>query len=778
MTSHRPTPASLSGKDAHLAPIGLQRMMAAFSPGPMEWVGPEDAAKLEKKTAEAYALAFDILKHLAVEAPRHAASGHPGGPLSAFHFSYGVLLRRDSSKDAALRMGAGHLSVLAYGLQYLGGREGGDKRIASPRAIIENFRTPAGLPGHAEAGIGDIPFGFGPLGKGLSNALGVALARKLQKQDGWVDVLESDGSLQEGQAMEAARLAAAQKLDNLVLHGDINDIQLTSLPSKTVACDLASIFSAMGWAVIEVQNGNDPAQVEAALDRADALKGKGRPIFICYYTTLGYGVKAMEDASNKGSSAYHGSPMKDDLADAALKELPPLDDLVAQYEPIRKELKKKYAPALLPATMPPPRGFTRTVTAEKGAVRKDFGATHVRNIMAADPRVVVLHADLGSSGGFDSLEKEFPERVINVGVAEANMLMTAAGMRQAGMLPVTYTFAAFGTNEARASARLIDVNCGHTACGIINDCTHAGLSVGEDGETHQERHYLNIPFDHTQVWMPADSNQGAAMAEKAFQIIADGHESVYVFSPRTGHPQLLAEGGKPLYGEDYVYAGKADIVHGSGDTDDRVTVLAVGISVHDAVAAAKQLAEQDPPVQVRVLNVSCVRPLDAAAVIEAAMETQHLIVVEDHSSEGGLATQVADVIADFQLPCSLRRLGVNHYFPSGKAEDLKFLAGLDVDSIVDAVEDEIRQEVKGGEDAFVTALHTFCHNLSHSRFRVTAKPFLERLLDEKGYMEGLRAYWKERSAPSDKLPKNDELRKRLGEGLQISDLAALEGLEE
>ena len=123
----------------------------------------------------------------------------------------------------------------------------------------------------------------------------------------------------------------------------------------------------------------------------------------------------------------------------------------------------------------------------------------------------------------------FSDRVINVGVAEANMVMMAAGMRQTGLLPVTYTFAAFGTNEARANARLIDINTGHTRSAVIHDCTHVGLSVGEDGETHQEQNYLNIPFHHTQVWMLADSNQAAAAAERAMELSAEGRTSVYIF---------------------------------------------------------------------------------------------------------------------------------------------------------------------------------------------------------------------------------------------------------
>jgi transketolase len=409
----------------------------------------------------------------------------------------------------------------------------------------------------------------------------------------------------------------------------------------------------------------------------------------------------------------------------------------------------------------------RAVTKEKGAARKDFGAVHVKALMKADSRVIVLHGDLAGSGGFDEVEKDFPERVINCGAAEANMYMMASGLRQAGFLPVTYTFAAFGTNEARANARLIDVNSGHIPCSVLHDCTHAGLSVGEDGETHQDRNYLNIPFDYTHVWMPADANQAGAMAEKGLDLVADGRTSVYVFSPRTGQPQLMGRDGSVLYGEEYTYDGKIDLVYGAGDFTDKVTILATGQSVHDAIAAAKELADGDDPVQVRVLNVSCIRPIDAATVVQAALETTHLVVVEDHHSEGGLATQVADIIADFQISCSLRRLGVNQYLPSGSAEDLKFIAGLDSESIVNAILDELRTEVHGGEDALVSCIYGFMQHLAISRFRVHAQPFVDKLLNEAGYLESLREFWKSREVPEDAMPQNDELRRKLGEAVEI-----------
>lgn len=768
----RPDNASFMNKPVTDVPMSLQRIAKTAGHGTRLWIGPAEAATLTEEQKSAYDAAHQIMCHLCVRAPTAHASGHPGGPLSSFTFAYFLATRRDPSKDQPLRYSAGHLSLLAYGLQWMFGKSGGDDRLGSPEKIIETFRIPSGLPGHVEAGVGDIPFGTGPLGKGVSHGLGTALGLKMLQKPGMVDVLLADGDSQEGQVLEAFRLASHLRLDNLVVHGDWNDVQLSDMPSNSFATDMASIAEACGWNVIEVQDGNDPAQVVAAQDAADALAGSQRPTFVCYYTTMGDGISFMEDGSNTGAKNYHGSPLSKEESEKAIALLTPLEDAKKAYEPFRQaELKRVAAkPQVetdIPLSFAPAKDYVRAITNDKGAARKDFGATHLKNLMKGDDRIVVLHADLGASGGFDKLAREFPTRVLNVGVAESNMYMMAAGMRQAGLLPVTYTFAAFGTNEARASARLVDINCGHTRCGVIHDCTHAGVSVGEDGETHQEQNYLNIPYRHTRVWMPGDSNQAAAMAEKALEIVAEGHESVYVFSSRMDHPQLLTPAGEPIYGADYSFDGKADLIRGSGDGSDALTILATGIAIHAAVEAAERYMNENNNVSIRVINVGCLRPLDAATIVAAALETTHLVVVEDHNVEGGLASQIADLIADFQLPCSLRRLGLTQFYPSGKAEDLLFFAGLDVDSIQNAIEEEIRTEVMGGEDALVTCVFAMLHHLHVSRFRDRVTPFVERVQTEKGYLETLRAIWRQRAIPADKLPGNDELRKRLSQSIEL-----------
>ena len=248
--SKRPPKASLIGKDPKIVPLSLQRILGATETTDSLWIGPDGAKKLSEQDQKAYESARTIMCHLAVRAPTAHQSGHPGGPLSSFTFAYFLSKRRNPAVDQPLRFSAGHLSLLAYGLQWLFGREGKDKRLASPQAIIDSFRKPDGLPGHVEAGIGDIPFGTGPLGKGVSNALGTAFGLQYLKKPGIVDVLLADGDSQEGQVQEAFRLAAHLGLDNLIVNGDFNDIQLSDMPSKVVACDFASIAAATRCPII------------------------------------------------------------------------------------------------------------------------------------------------------------------------------------------------------------------------------------------------------------------------------------------------------------------------------------------------------------------------------------------------------------------------------------------------------------------------------------------------------------------------------------------------
>ena len=743
----RPSAEDFAGKTFDEVPLSYRNMLKASlaNKGEAILVDGSNAEPLSEEEMRRYFFAEGIMAHLAVRAPFEHGSGHPGGALSSFAIAHFINMNMDPENDWPLLISPAHESVLAHGSQWLYGKDGDDPRYTGPHTIIKKFRSPGGLSGHAEAGDGDTPFGTGPLGKGPSYILGAAIGYKMAGKNGKFNVIVGDGEMQEGQVFEMMRIAAHRRIDNLIMHCDFNDIQLHDRPSNTMSCDIAAMAHSIGWHVIEVQNGNDAVQVSTAQKRAQALLGRGKPVFVCYYTVMGLGVKVMEDDSNEKSGKLvinHGAPLSKEKTANALKSLPDLDELIREYNPYRRELKEKYFLANtvrtdtvlgFDARALKSWGFRRAVTAEKGAARKDFGETHILDLMKADDRIIVLHADIGGSGGFGKVEKEFPANVINCGVAEANMYMMAAGLRQAGFLPVTYTFAPFAKNEGGANIRLIDMNLEHTHCGVLHDITHAGTSVGEDGPTHQELNYFNVPYPNTEVWMPADSNQAAAAAEKGLEKIARERKQVFVCFPRTGHEQLKRKDGSIFYGENYKFDGKADAIRGADTTDDVLTVIAAGIPLHEAVKAADKIKEEDNDT-IRVLNAACVRPLDASAVLKAAIETGMIIVVEDHNIEGGLATQVSDLVATYGLPVRVRRVGVNGYMESAPAEYLMKEAGFDCESLVKAIREELIVPDGRTEHGWKLALKQiwYIQSDTRNRFAQSAESFIDILLSDYG----------------------------------------------
>ena len=201
------------------------------------------------------------------------------------------------------------------------------------------------------------------------------------------------------------------------------------------------------------------------------------------------------------------------------------------------------------------------------------------------------------------------------------------------------------------------------------------------------------------------------------------------------------------------------MIRGSGDTSDSLTVIASGITVHEALKAIDLLKENEKTKQlsIRILNIGSIRPIDASAIIQAALETVHLLVVEDHSSESGIASQVANIIADFQLPCSLGRIGANRYFPSAPSSDLFLMAGIDAENIADAIQDELGTEVCGGEDAFMSVMHSLSYNIHSSRFKESATEFVEKIKKDESYLSTLREMWKKRECKAEDLPSNKEI---------------------
>lgn len=284
-------------------------------------------------------------------------------------------------------------------------------------------------------------------------------------------------------------------------------------------------------------------------------------------------------------------------------------------------------------------------------IRAGFG----RGLVAAgqhNKNVVALCADLTESTKMDAFAKEFPDRFIEVGVAEQNLVTVASGMAAMGKIPFTSSYAAFspGRNweQIRTTIALNDVNVK-----IVG--SHAGVSVGPDGATHQmlEDIALMRALPNMQVIVPCDSVQ----AEKATELLAKSNKPAYIRLAREATP-IITTADTPFT------FGKAEIYREGSD----VTIAACGTMVYQALAAAELLAKDG--IQAEVINVAVIKPLDATTIIASIKKTGAVVTAEEAQITGGLGGAIAEVLAE-QHPAPMSRIGVQDEFgQSGKPEEL------------------------------------------------------------------------------------------------------------
>jgi transketolase len=282
--------------------------------------------------------------------------------------------------------------------------------------------------------------------------------------------------------------------------------------------------------------------------------------------------------------------------------------------------------------------------------------------------VVVLDADLSKSTKTASFAKIFPERFYNMGIAEANMMGTAAGLAAAGKIPFVSTFAVFATGRAFDQIRN---SIAYPHLNVKICASHAGVTVGEDGGSHQSIEDISLmrSLPGMTVIVPADGPE----TKQAVRAAAELEGPVYIRLGRSGVPVL--------FGAEYEFVvGKAATLRQGED----VALLACGIMVAEALEAARTLAEKG--IRAQVLNVSTIKPLDTEAVVAAARKTGAVVTCEEHSIIGGLGGAVAETLAE-QCPVPLERVGVRDQFgQSGKPSELLAEYGLTVQHIVAAAE--------------------------------------------------------------------------------------------
>lgn len=307
--------------------------------------------------------------------------------------------------------------------------------------------------------------------------------------------------------------------------------------------------------------------------------------------------------------------------------------------------------------------------ADKIATRDAYGKALVE-LGEKNKNIVVFDADLSKSTKTAEFGKKFPERFFNMGIAEADMMTTAAGMSTCGKIPFASTFALFAAG--RAFEQIRNSIC-YPKLNVKIAATHAGLTVGEDGATHQAIEDLSLmrSIPNMVVLCPSDGIE----AKAAIFAAAEHHGPVYIRLGRLAVPVVYDE-------NDFKYEiGKAITVREGSD----VTIIAAGIMVYRAIEAADSLKNEG--ISVRVLDMHTIKPIDREAVIKAAKETGAIITAEEHSIIGGLGSAVAEVVCE-EAPVRLKRVGVNDMFgQSGQPEELMKLYGLTSERLAAEVKD-------------------------------------------------------------------------------------------
>lgn len=304
--------------------------------------------------------------------------------------------------------------------------------------------------------------------------------------------------------------------------------------------------------------------------------------------------------------------------------------------------------------------------AEKMATRQAYGEALVE-LGSKNSKIVVLDADLSKSTMTVNFSKAYPERFLNMGIAEQNMYGVAAGLAMSGKVPFASTFAMFAAGRA---FEIIRNSIGYPKANVKICATHAGLTVGEDGASHQaiEDIALMRTIPGMTVLNPADGVSTKKLLEEAAAL----NGPVYVRLGRAAVPMIYDE-------ETTIEIGKGSCVREGND----YTVIATGIMVNEALIAAKQLEAEG--IQIRVIDMHTIKPIDQKIILKAAKETKGIVTAEEHSIIGGLGSAVAEVIAQ-NCPIKMKMVGVQDCFgESGKPAELMEKYGLTAKYIAEAV---------------------------------------------------------------------------------------------
>ncbi len=607
---------------------------------------PEETLSREQLHELAQQLRVDSVRACAA-----AGSGHPTSSMSAADLMAVLLsgyLRYDFSApenpaNDHLVFSKGHASPLLYGMYKMAG-------AIEDEELLTFREFGSRLQGHPTPEIPWVDVATGSLGQGLPISVGIALAgARLESADFRVWVLCGDSELAEGSMWEAFEQAGHAGLDNLIAIVDVNRLgQRGPTMHEWDTSSLAARAAACGWDVQEI-DGHDLDAIDEAYAKALAVEA---PAAIFARTKKGSGVAAVEDQPNQ-----HGKPLAD--PEAAIEELGGERSL--RVEVRRPPEAQPYEIVREPVERP------AYEIGEKVATRGAYGDA-LAWIGSVDEKVVALDGEVGNSTYAERFAAKHPDRFFEMYIAEQQMVAAAVGLQTRGWKPFASSFGAF-LSRAYDFIRMAAISGADLKlCG-----SHVGVSIGPDGPSQmalEDIAAFRAVLDSV-VLYPSDPNQTVQLVDAMRR-----HRGFsYMRTTREKTPVI--------YGpeEDFQIGGSRTLRSGA---EDAVTLIGAGITLHECLIAADELAAKG--IVARVIDLYSVKPVDADTVLSAAAETGALVTVEDHWAEGGIGETVASVLAAAGAGTPLVSLAVSERPGSGTPESLLSAAGIDAAHIVSAVE--------------------------------------------------------------------------------------------
>ena len=611
-------------------------------------------------TAAATGARLDLYRQIArqlradsIRSSTAAGSGHPTSSLSAAdlmavllagHLRYDWAAPKDPANDHLI-FSKGHASPLVYAMFRAAG-------VIDDQELLTFRKFGSPLQGHPTPILPWVDVATGSLGQGMPIAVGMGVAAKrLWKAPFHIWTLVGDSESAEGSIWEGFDFGSHEGTNNVTPILDVNRLGQrgpTELEWDTEA--YAARIQAFGWHAIVI-DGHDVAQIDEALSRA---RDAQRPTAIVARTIKGKGVSFLED-----KPGWHGKALSADEAKKALAEIG--DERSRTFD---TQKPAPWRPPQATAKVPALKAYTEPV-----ATRKAYGDA-LAAMAAARSDVVALDAEVSNSTHAEEVKKVVPEQFFEMYIAEQKMVAAAVGMQVIGLRPFASTFAAFLT-RAYDFIRMAAIS----QANIRLSGSHAGVSIGEDGPSQMALEDLAMmrAVHGSTVLYPSDANQAA----KLVAAMADREGIVYMRTTRANTPIL--------YGADEEFPiGGSKVVRGGG-AEDRVTVVAAGITLHESVKAADAL--ETSGVRIRVIDLYSVKPIDAKTLAAAVNATGgRLVVVEDHWPEGGIGEAVLAALAGAGVKnVTWRHLAPRDMPGSGKPAELLHAAGIDADCIEKAV---------------------------------------------------------------------------------------------